>query len=39
MKLYPFPEKKIWKVLFAVYLFALLMLSRNGMLSCVLVGF
>lgn len=39
MKLYPFPEKKIWKVLFAVYLFALLMLSRNGMLSCVFVGF
>ena len=39
MRLYPFPEKKIWKILFAVYLFALLMLSRNGMLSCVLMGF
>ncbi len=39
MKLYSFPENKIWKALFAVYLFALLMLSRNGMLSCVLVGF
>ena len=39
MKLYSFPEKKIWKVLFTVYLFALLLLSRNGMLSCVLMGF
>lgn len=39
MRLYPFPEKKIWKILFAVYLFALLMLARNGMLSCVLWGF
>ena len=39
MRLYPFPEKKIWKILFAVYLFALLMLARNGMLSCVLMGF
>lgn len=39
MRLYPFPEKKIWKILFALYLFALLMLARNGMLSCVLLGF
>ena len=39
MRLYPFPEKKIWKILFAVYLFALLMFARNGMLSCVLWGF
>ena len=39
MRLYPFPEKKIWKILFALYLFALLMLARNGMLSCVLWGF
>ena len=39
MRLYPFPEKKIWKILFAVYLFALLMLARNGMLSCALWGF
>ena len=39
MRLYDFPEKKIWKILFAVYLFALLMFARNGMLSCVLWGF
>ena len=39
MKLYPFPEKKIWKVLFAVYLFALLMLSRSAMCSYALLGF
>ena len=39
MRLYPFPEKKTWKILFAVYLFALLMLARNGMLSCALWGF
>ena len=39
MRLYSFPEKKVWKVLFAVYLFALLMLSRSAMCSYALLGF
>lgn len=39
MKLYSFPEKRIWKILFGAYLFALLLLARNGMVSCVLLGF
>lgn len=38
MKLYSFPEKRIWKILFGAYLFALLLLARNGMVSCVLLG-
>ena len=39
MKLYSFPEKRIWKILFGAYLFALLLLARSGMVSCTLMGF
>ena len=39
MRLYPFPEKRIWKALFALYILALLMLSRNSMCTYALLGF
>ena len=38
MRYYRFPEKKIWSILFAVFLLAQLLLTRSGM-AAALIGF
>ena len=39
MKLYRFPDNKIWKFGFPVYLFILLLLARDTLITTCLVGF
>ena len=39
MKLYPFPERKGWKLLYAVFFMAVLFLSRDTLLAVNVVGF
>ena len=39
MKLYRFPDNKIWKAVFCVYLFAMLLLARDTMYTTSILGF
>ena len=39
MKLYRFPDNKIWKIAFQAYLFVLLLLARDTLITTCLVGF
>ena len=39
MKQYRFPEKNIWKAAFCIYLFVLLLLARDTLITTCLVGF
>ena len=39
MKQYPFPDKKIWRLLVGLFLFGLLLLARDTLITTVVLGF